>query len=330
MKFNPVKARAHTNIALVKYWGKANEQIIIPQNSSLSLTLNKFYTDTVVKFQPKLKQDRMVINHHPITESTKISSVMDIIRQLLGKNVYADIKSINHVPTSAGLASSASGLAALATAASKAAGLQLTRRELSRLARHGSGSASRSIYGNWVEWQRGYNDQSSYAFPIPAPRLNHIQMIAIILKKTPKKISSRAGMRRCVKTSPYYHAWTKVTAQNLAQAVQAIQNQDFTSLGRIAETNAMRMHALTLSADPPFTYFTGKTLEVLKIVHHLRTLGIECYYTIDAGPNVKIICKSHDSRLIKNYLSRYFKSKQIIISGPGPGAQILPITKSKH
>ena len=323
MRFPLVKARAHTNIAVVKYWGKANERIILPQNSSLSLTLDRFYTDTEVRFAPQLTHDQIQLNHQRIPEDIKIQSVMNIVRQLMGKNVYANVKSVNHVPTAAGLASSASGLAALAAAASYAAGLKLSRRKLSRLARHGSGSASRSIYGGWVEWQKGHNNRTSYAYPVPHPQLTQVRMIAIVLKKSPKKISSREGMRRCVKTSPYYSAWTKVTAKNLQQAKSAIQQRDFTKLGRVAETNAMRMHALTLSAEPPFTYLTGKTLRVIQMVHHLRAAGLECYYTIDAGPNVKIICQKSDCQLIKRYLSKFFSARRIIISGPGAGVKIL-------
>ncbi|XIF20234.1 MAG: diphosphomevalonate decarboxylase [Acetilactobacillus jinshanensis] len=320
---HPVFARAHTNIAVVKYWGKANEQIIIPQSSSLSLTLKEFYTDTSAQFVNGLSHDQIMINHHEVNESQKIKAVLALVRQLAGINTHVKINSVNHVPTSAGLASSASGLSALALASSYAAGLSLSRRNLSRLARHGSGSASRSIYGGWVEWQRGHDDKSSYAFPIKDPKLNDVDMIAVIIKKTPKKISSRQGMRRSVKTSPYYQAWKRTTAHDLVAAVHAIQTNDFQTLGRVAETNAMRMHALTLSADPPFTYFNGETIKAINLVNQMRANGIPCYYTIDAGPNVKIMCRHQDRLKIKDYLSKFFNAKNIVISGAGPGAHLI-------
>ena len=317
------KARAHTNIAIVKYWGKANSKLIIPQNSSLSLTLDRFYTDTIVKFSPNLKLDHVQINHHSVPESVKIKAVMEMVRRLAKFNYGAEIQSVNHVPTDAGLASSASGLAALALAASRASGLKLSKRQLSRLARHGSGSASRSIYGGWVEWQRGSDDHSSYAFPLKSVKINDLDMIAIILKRTPKKISSREGMQRSLKTSPYYPIWQKVTARDLFRAKRAIHQGDFRALGHIAETNAMRMHALTISADPPFTYFNSDTLKAINLVQRLQRSGIECYYTIDAGPNVKVICQHRDSPKIKQLISTEFNSHNIVISGAGPGIHLI-------
>lgn len=319
----PVIARAHTNIAVVKYWGKADEKFIIPQSSSLSLTLDKFYTDTAVKFTRHLSHDKIAINHRPVPESQKIKAVLKLVRQLAGIKCPVEINSVNHVPTSAGLASSASGLAALALASSYAAGLRLSKRDLSRLARHGSGSASRSVYGGWVEWQRGHDDRTSYAFPIRDSRLSDVDMIAIVIKKTPKKISSRQGMRRSVKTSPYYQAWKRTTARDLTKAVHALRNDDFKTLGRVAETNAMRMHALTLSADPPFTYFNGDTIKAINLVNRLQDQGISCYYTIDAGPNVKVICQHRDRLKIKRFLSKIFNPKDIVISGAGSGAHLI-------
>ncbi|URL61428.1 diphosphomevalonate decarboxylase [uncultured bacterium] len=319
----PVLARAHTNIAVIKYWGKADEKIIIPQSSSLSLTLKEFYTDTAVKFLNDLKQDQIRINHQRIPVSKKIMAVLNLVRKLANTKAHAVVNSVNHVPTSAGLASSASGLSALALASSYAAGLRLSKQDLSRLARHGSGSASRSIFGGWVEWQRGHDNHSSYAFPIKDSTLNDVDMIAIIIKKTPKKISSRQGMRRSVKTSPYYGAWKEMTAKDLTTAVNALQNDDFRTLGHVAETNAMRMHALTLSADPPFMYFNGDTIKIIDLINDLQAKGVNCYYTIDAGPNVKVICQHCDSLRIKRYLSKFFNPNKIVISGPGPGAHLI-------
>lgn len=318
-----VTARAHTNIALVKYWGKANEKLILPKSSSLSLTLDRFYTDTTVQFDSTLKSDQLLLNQQPTPVSKKVESVMNLVRKLAHQAEFAKITSFNHVPTAAGLASSASGLAALALAASQAAGLKLSSRALSRLARHGSGSASRSIYGGWVEWQKGHDDQSSYAVPLKNVELEPIAMLALIIKKTPKKISSRVGMRRCVKTSPYYPAWERITDQNLIDAKKALYHNDFTALGKIAETNAMRMHALTLSANPPFSYFNGKTIQIINAVQKLRENGLECYYTIDAGPNVKIMCRKNDTQKIKKDLEQEIQDAKIITATTGPAAHLL-------
>ena len=159
MKTPKVTARAHTNIALVKYWGKADEELIIPQNNSLSLTLDHFYTDTTVQFDPTLTADQFTLNGQA-QETTKITKFLDIIRQMAASQLFARVESTNHVPTMAGLASSASAYAALALAGSKALGLDLNSKDLSRLARRGSGSACRSIYGGFVEWKKGDSDQT--------------------------------------------------------------------------------------------------------------------------------------------------------------------------
>ena len=194
MKTPKVTARAHTNIALVKYWGKADEELIIPQNNSLSLTLDHFYTDTTVQFDPTLTADQFTLNGQA-QETTKITKFLDIIRQMAASQLFARVESTNHVPTMAGLASSASAYAALALAGSKALGLDLSSKDLSRLARRGSGSACRSIYGGFVEWQKGDSDQTSYAVPLVENLDWDVKMIAIVVNDKQKKIASRAGMQ---------------------------------------------------------------------------------------------------------------------------------------
>lgn len=201
MKTPKVTARAHTNIALVKYWGKADEELIIPQNNSLSLTLDHFYTDTTVQFDPTLTADQFTLNGQA-QETTKITKFLDIIRQMAASQLFARVESTNHVPTMAGLASSASAYAALALAGSKALGLDLSSKDLSRLARRGSGSACRSIYGGFVEWQKGDSDQTSYAVPLVENLDWDLKMIAIVVNDKQKKIASRAGMQNVVHTSP--------------------------------------------------------------------------------------------------------------------------------
>lgn len=317
-----ITARAHTNIALVKYWGKENEELIIPANSSLSLTLDEFYTDTSVKFDESLNSDAVILNGKVINDA-KITKFMDIIRQKTNINTFAHIESTNHVPTSAGLASSASAYAALAAAGSKAAGLNLNEKDLSRLARRGSGSATRSIFGGFSAWNKGNDDESSYGYSIEDPVRMDVNMIAIILDNQPKKISSRKGMKLSIETSPYYQSWIQQTTTDFQTIKNAISDNDFTTLGKTAELNAMRMHSLTLSSDPSYLYINADSLEVINMVKELRESGIECYYTMDAGPNVKIICQSDNIAVITNKLSDKFYSEQIKISGPGEGIKYL-------
>lgn len=317
-----ITARAHTNIALVKYWGKENEELIIPANSSLSLTLDEFYTDTSVLFDESLSSDEVTLNGKVI-EDEKITKFMDIIRKKSNINAFARIESTNHVPTSAGLASSASAYAALAAAGSKAYGLNLSKKGLSRLARRGSGSATRSIFGGFAAWNKGTDDESSYGYSIEDPVKMDINMIAIILDNQPKKISSRKGMKISIKTSPYYQSWIKQTTADFQIIEEAIKENDFTTLGKTAELNAMRMHSLTLSSDPSYLYINADSLKVINMVKELRENGVECYYTMDAGPNVKIICQSDKISAITDKLSDKFSNDQIKVSGPGEGIRYL-------
>lgn len=316
------KARAYTNIALVKYWGKKNEKLILPQNGSISLTLDHFYSETEVIFDKSLKEDEIYFNNKKV-EDKKIINFLNIIRNKSQKNYFCKVKTVNTVPTSAGLASSSSGFAALAAASSKAIGMNLSDIEISKLARKGSGSATRSIYGGLVEWIPGNNDDNSYAKPLKYDKELKLNLITVILNRKEKKISSTYGMKTSVETSPYYDAWIKQANNDLKNMKIAIKNNDFTSLGKIAETNAMRMHSLTISSDPSFTYFNEDTLKTINIIKKFRSNGLECYFTIDAGPNVKILCQDKNVKQVFENLSKYFNSDDLVINHPGPGIQFI-------
>src|SRR5699024_7284824 len=178
-------AKAHTNIALIKYWGKRNEILKLPMNNSLSLTLDDLYTKTTVEFQSDLENDTFYLNGN-VKQGTSLQRVKDflhLIRRASGKNEYALVQSENKVPTAAGFASSASGFAALAAAATKAVGMDLNDKDLSRLTRQGSGSACRSIYGGFVEWQQGKELDGSDSFAVQLERENYwdIRVAAVVL-----------------------------------------------------------------------------------------------------------------------------------------------------
>lgn len=325
MNNSPITARAHTNIALIKYWGKKDINLIIPQNSSLSLTLDHFYTDTTVKFDEALTHDTFTLNGQP-TENQKVNRFMDLVRNLAGIQSFAQINSINHVPSAAGLASSASAFAALAAAASKAAGLDLTRKELSRLARRGSGSASRSIYGGFVEWRQGTDDQTSYAVPIEENLDWPIGMLVGVVNSDQKKIPSRVGMQTAVETSPYYQGWLQSTAEDLKLIKGAIQKRDFQKMGEITESNALKMHALNLSAHPHFNYFKPTSLAIMQEVERIRKEEhIPCYYTLDAGPNVKILCMQTDAPAIQQILTSKFDQVKFEFAKPGKGVRFIEV-----
>lgn len=316
--------RAFTNIAFIKYWGKADEELMLPMNNSLSLTLDAFYTDTKVIFDEKLAQDELYIDGKLQDEKSlnKAKVILDLVRKQAGILDFAKIESINHVPTAAGLASSASGLAALAGAASLAAGLNLSPTDLSRLARRGSGSASRSIYGGFAEWEKGTSDTDSYAVPVDDADWD-IGMVFIIVDDKRKDISSTEGMRRVVETSPYYEGWVTSTAEDLKEIKVAIAERNFEKVGQIAESSALKMHALNLSAQPPFNYWSPDSIVAMRKVEELRALGYPVYLTMDAGPNVKLICQKSQMPAIHDFLLKDYRPDQLVLAHPGPGIQIL-------
>ncbi|GEL12498.1 diphosphomevalonate decarboxylase [Lapidilactobacillus concavus DSM 17758] len=319
------RARAYTNIALVKYWGKRDPQQMLPFNSSLSLTLDQFYTETSVTFVDDVA-DQFYLDGEVQPVSAKITHVIDLVRAQSGLQKAALIRSDNHVPNAAGLASSASAFAALALAASTAAGLKLSRRELSILARHGSGSASRSIYGGFVVWHAGQDDQSSFAEPAIANTEQvdfPIAILAVLVDQSQKKVSSSAGMAASVATSPFYPVWARTAEAAIPKMTAAIAAKAVDKIGALAETNAMQMHATTLSADPPFTYFEPETLQIWEKAREIRRKGLNCYVTLDAGPNPKLICQLQDVEKIIHEFQKEFPNLTFTSCRPGPGAYLV-------
>ncbi|UBV34342.1 diphosphomevalonate decarboxylase [Staphylococcus xylosus] len=324
---NSGKASAHTNIALIKYWGKADETYIIPMNNSLSVTLDRFYTETKVTFDESYTKDTLILNGQVVeeNEAVKISKFMDIVRELGGTSAHAYIESENYVPTAAGLASSASAYAALAAACDKALNLGLTGKALSRLARRGSGSASRSIYGGFVEWEKGHDDETSYSFPVEADNWeNDLAMIFVVINNKSKKVSSRAGMSLTRDTSRFYQYWLDHVDEDITAVKHAINQKDFKQLGEVIEANGLRMHATNLGSQPPFTYMVDDSYLVMDIVHQCREAGYPCYFTMDAGPNVKILVEKKNQQAVMDALYKSFDEAQIIASDIiGTGVEII-------
>lgn len=311
------KARAHTNIALIKYWGKADEKLIIPMNNSLSVSLDKFYTETKVTFDSDYPADQLILNGKEANEkeTKKIQSYMDIVREIANTDLHARIDSQNFVPTAAGLASSASAYAALAAACNEALQLELSDKDLSRLARRGSGSASRSIFGGFAEWEKGHDDETSYAHPIDADHWeDELSMIFVVINNQSKKVSSRSGMSLTRDTSRFYQYWLDHVNEDIKEAKQAIEAKDFKQLGEVIEANGLRMHATNLGSQPPFTYLVQESYDAMAIVHECRKMGVPCYFTMDAGPNVKVLVEKKNKQLVIDQFLKHFEASQIIAS----------------
>ncbi len=311
------KARAHTNIALIKYWGKADEALIIPMNNSLSVTLDRFYTETRVTFDETLTEDQLILNGEAVNakESAKIQRYMEMIRKEAGISEHALIESENFVPTAAGLASSASAYAALAGACNEALQLGLSDKDLSRLARRGSGSASRSIYGGFAEWEKGHDDESSFAHRVEADGWeNELAMVFVVINNKSKKVSSRSGMSLTRDTSRFYQYWLDNVEPDLKETKEAIAQKDFKRMGEVIEANGLRMHATNLGAQPPFTYLVPESYNAMRIVRECREAELPCYFTMDAGPNVKVLIEKKNQQAIVNKFLQEFDQSQIITS----------------
>lgn len=320
------KAKAYTNIALIKYWGKKNQELILPMNNSLSLTLDAFYTETTVTFSTEFTEDQFYLDNQlqDSKATIKISRFLDLARKKADCTLFAVVKSQNFVPTAAGLASSASGLAALAGAVSAALNLDLSPIALSRLARRGSGSASRSVYGGFAEWEKGTSDETSYATKIISNDFEQdLSMIFIVVNDAKKDVSSRDGMQRTVETSSFYDGWLQSVPKDLAKAKAAIAAKDFTALGEVTEASALKMHGTTLAATPPFTYWSAESMKAMNLVRQLRTTGISCYFTMDAGPNVKVLVERKNEEKVLDELAKHFDPTQLIVAHAGPSIEIL-------
>lgn len=317
-------ALAHPNIALVKYWGKRDERLALPATGSLSLTLDVAPTRTSVALAPGAGRDEARWAEGPMSagEAARISAFLDLVRERAGSRVPAVVETVNEIPTGAGLASSAAGFAALAAAAAAAYGLHPDPRELSRLARRGSGSAARSVFGGFVQWHAGRDDHGSYAEPVPAGEFR-IALVVAVLAAGRKAVGSREAMRRTVQSSPYYPAWVEHVPRDLREMRLAVERGDFTAVGELAESNALRMHATMLGAVPPVRYWNPDTVAALDLVAAMREEGLEAYATMDAGPNVKVLCLPRDAEAVRARIADALPAADVLVSGHGPGVRLL-------
>jgi len=323
-RFMRAVATAPANIALIKYWGKKDARLRLPANNSISINLSDITTTTAVEFLNELSDDMISIDNETVTgdEKTRISAHLDRIRRMAGIHLRAKVESKNNFPKGTGLASSASGFAALSLAASTSAGLTLSEKELSILARLGSGSACRSIPSGIVEWKAGTSDNSSYAYSLfPANYWNIRDVIAIVGDEL-KKVSSTEG-HAAVKSSPLYKVRIREMPQKLRQIKAAIRNRDFSEFGEICEAEALNMHAVMMTSKPALIYWMPTTLRVMHQIIDWRSSGLESYFTIDAGPNVHALCVADDALKLAGRLSLIEGVRKVIVNLPTDGATLV-------
>lgn len=308
-------AVAHPNIALLKYWGKQDAPGNLPATPSLSITLDGLTTTTSVA---AADADRFSLNGQPVADAKVLRTLASWRRDHPIPPLA--ISSRNNFPTAAGLASSASGFAALATAVDAHCRLGLTAAQRSELARRGSASAARSIHGGFValqgpDWQ---------AEPLLAEQAWPLSLIVAITETGPKAVSSTEGMRRSKATSPYFDAWVASAQADFAAMRQRVCERNFNALADLAEASCLRMHALMLSSRPPLLYWNGVTVECLRIIGELRAAGCKVFATVDAGPQVKAICEPDEAERVEQAVRRAQGVVRTLRIGLGAGAAVLP------
>ncbi len=321
-----VKVKSYANIAIVKYWGKKDAKKMIPATSSISLTLNDMFTETEMEFisdedikisvEKEMKNGDYKDKFSNMTDlfylngelqdsvhTEKISKVVDLFRKNRSQKVK--ISTTNNMPTAAGLSSSSSGLSAVIKACNKLFGKNYTQSELAQISKFGSGSSSRSFFGPIAAWDKDTGEIYEVRTDLK------LAMIVLVLNENKKEISSRNGMELCAKTSTYFDEWVKQSEIDFVNMKKYLAENDFEKVGILTEENALRMHKTTETANPPFTYFNEKTYEAMDFVKNLRNNGEKCYFTMDAGPNVKVLCLEEDLEKLAGIFGKKYK---VIIS----------------
>lgn len=318
--------RAGSNIAFIKYWGVADAAINLPLNNSISMTLADAHTTTTVAWEDAavLPTDEIMIDDVPLAAraAERLVRHLDRIRGLAGVDRRARVVSRNNFPMASGIASSASGFAALTVAGCQALGLALDATRLSALARLGSGSASRSLFGGFVEWEQGHDDTTSVARPLFPPDHWALYDLVVVVSHAAKSVSSEGG-HRLAATSPLLPGRLATLPHALTEVRQALAARDLRRLGPILEQDALAMHAVMMTSTPSLLYWQPGTVEILHAVHRWRGDGLPVYFTIDAGPNVHLICEEKDAESVRRLAAGLPTVQQVIVSRPGPGPQMI-------
>ncbi len=324
MPKNTARAVSHPNIAFIKYWGNRDANLRIPMSGSISMNLAGLETTTQVTFDHTLKADTFQLNGKPadLSQVKRVSNFVDLIRLLAGITTFAQVESTNNFPTGAGIASSAAAFSALALAGSNAAGISLNEKQLSCLARRGSGSACRSVPGGFVEWLPGSSDEDSYAVSLAsAGDWDLVDVIAVVAAGE-KKVGSSEG-HSLAPTSPLQAARLADSPRRLDLCRKSILTRDFDSLASVMELDSDMMHAVMMTSSPALFYWEPDSLRIIKAIPAWRKEGIPCAYTLDAGPNVHIICPAASVGDVRQKLESLECVQTILSASAGGPARLL-------
>ena len=318
-------ARARSNIALIKYWGKRDSRLNLPAVGSISITLDGLWSETRVEFDPSLARDEFTLDgEQQADQAERVSACLDLLRERAGMRIAARIDCQNNFPTAAGLASSVSGFAALVAAANSALELGLNAREQSIIARRGSGSAARSIFGGFVEMHLGtaVDGSDCYAEQLLEAAAWPLEVIVAITARARKDVSSGTGMTRSAATSAYYPAWVSRHAADIDAARTAIREHDFLRLAEVSEHSCLKMHAAALAASPPLLYWGPATVACIQVIRELRKSGVPVFFTIDAGPQVKAVCAPGHTATVRDALGSVAGVVDLLETGLGPAPEL--------
>lgn len=324
---NKATVRAGSNIAFIKYWGVSDPEINLPLNNSISMTLADAYTVTTVAWDDgsgevangdPLQHDQILLDGKLLLGSSteRLVAHLDRIRERAGVDLYARVESRNNFPMASGIASSASGFAALSVAATKALALELEPWELSALARRGSGSASRSIFGGFVEWEQGTDHETSVAHQLYDETHWNLYDIVAVVSAAEKRVSSASG-HVIAPSSPLLDGRVSSLDMALSEVRLAIETRDLERLGPVIEQDALAMHCVMMTSSPSLMYWQPGTVELIQAVRQWREDNLPVYFTIDAGPNMHLICEEDSVDAVCERLLSISSVQQVIVSQPG-------------
>ncbi len=342
-------ATAPANIAFIKYWGKKDEDLRLPTNDSIAMNLSQAYTVTTVEFSEKYHRDEFIFISDVILgrtqseawrttpesdsgqarmtkqnnkEEQRVIKHLDRIREIANSKLFAKVMTQNSFPKSAGIASSSSGFAALTLAATGAFGLKLSEKELSILARLGSGSACRSIPDGFVEWKSGKESDDSYAYSLYKENYWDLKDIILVTSEEKKKIASAVGHENAP-SSIFFKTRLENLHLRIKKLKESLQKKDIKMFGELIEQEATELHTIMMTQNPPLYYWNGATMDVIQRVLEWRRDGLTVYFTIDAGPNVHLICEAEEEKKVLSKIRQLNYVKNIIFNTPASGARII-------
>lgn len=317
-------AKAPANIAFIKYWGKADEKLRLPLNDSISMNMSGAYTITTVEFSQQFRKDSVTLLGGEFSEAeiARVIKGLDLIRKRAGSSQKATVVTKNTFPKGAGSAASASGFAALTLAGFAALGVTMSEKELTIFARMGSGSACRSIPDGFVIWEKGDSNQTSFAWSFYPPTHWDIRDILVIVDSRMKKVSTTEGMET-ITTSPRLAVRLRAIPRRMKEIQQAIAGRNFSRFGEICEEDCLGMHMVMQTQTPPLFYWNATTKIIMEAVKGWRKHGLPVYFTIDAGPNVHLLCEANDEARLLAAIKTIDGIEDTIVNKPAIGARII-------